>query len=145
MLRALKHKAHDRAFTLVEILIVVTILGILAAIVIPQFTNSSQEASGSVVASQLRLIRSQLTLYQARHGFWPALGTTGTEADWDILTNPADGDLSYLEGAPYNTFTGSYGIGTEDGTTIGWVYDQATGALTAPFFDEMTMIYNPPD
>lgn len=135
----------DRAFTLVEILIVVVILGILAAIVIPQFTNSSQEASGSVVASQLRLIRSQLALYQARHGAWPALGTTGAIDDWDLLTNPADGDLSYLEGAPYNTFTGSYGIGTEASTTIGWVYDVASGSLTAPYFDELNMTYNPPE
>ena len=43
------------AFTLVEILIVVIILGILAAIVIPQFTNASNDARNNSVASTLQL------------------------------------------------------------------------------------------
>ncbi len=42
-----------RAFTLVEILIVVVILGILAAIVIPQFTSASEEAAANSTHSQL--------------------------------------------------------------------------------------------
>ena len=39
-----------KGFTLVEILIVVVILGILAAIVIPQFTNASESAKASSLA-----------------------------------------------------------------------------------------------
>ena len=41
-------------FTLIEILIVVVILGILAAIVIPQFTDAAEEASRSNLQSQLQ-------------------------------------------------------------------------------------------
>ncbi|MEM9111640.1 MAG: prepilin-type N-terminal cleavage/methylation domain-containing protein, partial [Planctomycetota bacterium] len=48
-----------KGFTLVEILIVVVILGILAAIVIPQFTNASEAAKASSVLSQLQTLRSQ--------------------------------------------------------------------------------------
>src|SRR5438045_8373082 len=54
-------------FTLVEILIVVIILGILAAIVIPQFTNASQDARESALLSQLQTLRSQIELYKLQH------------------------------------------------------------------------------
>ena len=57
-----------RGFTLVEILIVVIILGILAAIVIPQFTNASQDARRSSLASTVQTVRSQIELYKLQHG-----------------------------------------------------------------------------
>ncbi|MEL7087296.1 MAG: prepilin-type N-terminal cleavage/methylation domain-containing protein, partial [Planctomycetota bacterium] len=53
-----------KGFTLVEILIVVVILGILAAIVIPQFTSASESAKASSLVTQLQSLRSQLELYQ---------------------------------------------------------------------------------
>ncbi|UCC22677.1 MAG: prepilin-type N-terminal cleavage/methylation domain-containing protein [Planctomycetota bacterium] len=54
-------------FTLVEILIVVVILGILAAIVIPQFTSASTEAKESALVSDLQSVRSQIELYKIHH------------------------------------------------------------------------------
>jgi general secretion pathway protein G len=54
-------------FTLVEILIVVVILGILAAIVIPQFTGASTEAKESALVSDLQSLRSQIELYKIQH------------------------------------------------------------------------------
>jgi prepilin-type N-terminal cleavage/methylation domain-containing protein len=56
-----------RGFTLVEILIVVVILGILAAIVIPQFTQASTEAKSNSLASDLQSLRSQIELYKVQH------------------------------------------------------------------------------
>ncbi|MBX3362554.1 MAG: prepilin-type N-terminal cleavage/methylation domain-containing protein [Phycisphaeraceae bacterium] len=53
-----------RGFTLVEILIVVVILGILAAIVVPQFTNAANEARGGNTATQESTIEN-------RFGFCP--------------------------------------------------------------------------
>ncbi|MHC4294011.1 MAG: prepilin-type N-terminal cleavage/methylation domain-containing protein [Planctomycetota bacterium] len=58
---------RNKGFTLVEILIVVIILGILAAIVIPQFTEASNDARESALATDLQSIRSQIELYKIQH------------------------------------------------------------------------------
>src|SRR5688500_19799867 len=60
-------RTRKGGFTLVEILIVVIILGILAAIVIPQFTSASQDARRNSLTSQLQTLRSQLELYKLQH------------------------------------------------------------------------------
>ena len=60
-----------RAFTLIEILIVVVILGILAAIVIPQFSEASDDANASAVRSTLQTVRAQVQLYNFKEGDFP--------------------------------------------------------------------------
>ncbi len=108
-----------RAFTLVEILIVVVILGILAAIVIPQFTDASQEATMSSVKSMLQTIRSQIELYRVKNnGVLPDLS-----ADWDDLV---DGD--YLQAAPVNPITGGSAVGD---MADDWHWDAAEGNIQA--------------
>lgn len=61
-----------QAFTLVEILIVVIILGILAAIVLPKFSNASATARASMLADDLRVIRTQLEVFKSQHNGIPA-------------------------------------------------------------------------
>src|SRR3954454_22689263 len=61
------NRNRKSAFTLVEILIVVIILGILAAIVIPQFTSASQDARKNSLLSQLQTIKAQLELTRLQH------------------------------------------------------------------------------
>src|SRR3954447_24016768 len=56
-----------RAFTLIEILIVVVILGILATIVLPQFSNASNTARESALKDDLRYLRTQVAVYKAQH------------------------------------------------------------------------------
>ena len=61
-----------RAFTLIEILIVVVILGILAAIVIPQFTDASEDAMMASVQSQLQTLRGQVELFRVQNAGVPS-------------------------------------------------------------------------
>lgn len=56
-----------KAFTLVEILIVVVILGIIAAIVIPRFSNASATARASMLGDDLRVTRMQIEVFKAQH------------------------------------------------------------------------------
>jgi len=137
-------KRSSQGFTLVEILIVVVILGILAAIVIPQFTSASETAKQSSLESQLQTIRSQLELYQVQHnGAYP---TAAQLAGFDNMTKSTDVDGStdgtdfgpYLQKAPVNPFTpGANGgiAGAAPLATVGWVYDPATGSIKASMDD----------
>ena len=91
-------------FTLVEILIVVVILGILAAIVIPQFTEASTEAKTSSLCTDLQSVRSQIELYKIQHN--------------DNLPSVANG--THTGGASFTeAMTGQTDIYGEVGTTFG--------------------------
>lgn len=145
-------RSKNQGFTLVEILIVVVILGILAAIVIPQFTSASETAKGSSVVSQLQTIRSQLELYQVQHnGNYPTLTLMqqGTD-DWEVLTLETDAAGAtgtgnpfgpYLQKAPVNPFTNSSLVGDAGSaaSTDGWSYDEATGVLLIAMSDAIDL------
>src|SRR5438876_1933964 len=69
-------RPHVRAaFTLVEILIVVVILGVIATIVIASFNNTTGEANAAALKADLRTIRGAIQVYQAQHGTYPAVAT----------------------------------------------------------------------
>jgi general secretion pathway protein G len=97
------YRTRNSGFTLVEILIVVIILGILAAIVIPQFTNASQDARRNSLTSQLQTIRSQLELYKMQHkDKAPTSLGSGTD-DWQEMTKQTDADQADYTGAAGQT------------------------------------------
>ena len=101
-------------FTLIEILIVVVILGILAAIVIPQFTDASQEAARSNLRSQLQTVRSQIELYNVQNPatmFDDTVAAPGDATFWDPLVQG-----SYLQAAPLNPLTPD--PGTNDASAV---------------------------
>ncbi|MFC1763702.1 type II secretion system protein [Planctomycetota bacterium] len=147
-----------RGFTLVEILIVVVILGILAAIVIPQFTEASTEAKTSSLMSDLQSIRSQIELYKIQHNDAMPGDTTGDGIaddaanfviDLTTKTNQAGtpwvaGQTAYgpyLQKFPTNPFSTINGnaievvaaapvLGAGDGDP-GWYFETATEGFGA--------------
>lgn len=132
-------KRITHGFTFVEILIVVVILGILAGIVLPQFTSASETAKSSNMVSQLQTIRSQLELYQIQHnGNYPHLATlqTGDPDTWTGLTTQTDvngatgTDFSlYLQQSPQNGFTNGTDLAADNSQD--WEYNEATVAIRA--------------
>ena len=134
-----------RGFTLVEILIVVVILGILAAIVIPQFTQASTEAKQNSLCSDLQTLRSQIELYKVQHNDTPP--ALGTFANQMTLTTDISGNVNtsetpkvrtgafqygpYLERVPENPFNASATLAATAATGVGWAYTAATGEIHA--------------
>src|SRR5262245_38618055 len=104
-----------RAFTLVELLIVVVILGILAAIVVPQFSQASTDAQTNSLLSDLQVIRGQLELYKMQHnGSYPVLASfTAQMTGKTDAAGAAGGSLGpYLLKVPANPFMSGSSAGT---------------------------------
>lgn len=135
--------AQDRrqGFTLVEVLIVVVIMAVLAATIIPQFSDSARDAKISTGKFNLNTMRTQIQFYSAQHnGALPtvtlvelisktdAAGTVGTGASY--VYGP------YITAVPDNPFTNSNKVtaattnppaAASGATDAGWLYHAATG------------------
>ena len=71
-------EVRQKGFTLVEMLIVVVLLGVLAAIVIPQFVGASEDAREAALGMDLVNARKQIVLYMVEHnGRGPHLNQSG--------------------------------------------------------------------
>jgi general secretion pathway protein G len=87
-------RLKQRAFTLVELLIVVIILAILAAIIVPQFSSATVDAQETALDANLSGLRAAIELYNAQHttGYPGAVATTvgcATPGTGAINTNQA--------------------------------------------------------
>jgi general secretion pathway protein G len=141
--RAMSKKGLKRAgFTLVEVLIVVVIMAILAATIIPQFSDSTKDAKVNTSKFNLHTIRSQIELFKSQHdGKAPtALNdlTLKTNAAGATGTTAAHVYGPYLQELPTNPFTNSATVAAAaanpptaaSGTaTAGWLYHAATGGV----------------
>ncbi len=121
-----------RAFTLIEILIVVTILAILVGLVLPHVSKSSLSAKANSMLTDLQVIRQQLQAYQVEHmGQYPLLLEM-----WGNLTGGTDGSGNpgsdfgpYLISEPINPFTDGTVCAADN--SADWKYEEATGAIRA--------------
>jgi len=144
-----------KGFTLVELIIVVTILGIMAAIVIPTFQGNVATARESASKSNLMTIRTQIELYKLQHNGYPPGYTNGAGIDIPTLVLQLTGTTTvtgvtspstvpstpflygpYLKKIPKNSFNNLSTIAYAadfsaevDGTSSGWLYIKETGEI----------------
>ena len=115
-----------RAFSLVELVVVVLIVGILAAVAAPKMFDTSTKARESATKASLSVVRNAIELYYSENAAYPTLvQLTDMQA--------ANGIKKFIKGpfpvSAYGNKTATVFEGTAAQTTptAGWVYDPATG------------------
>ncbi len=102
---------HSSGFTLVEVMVVVVILGILAAMIIPKIASRPQEARIVKVKQDLLTIQNSLDLYKLDNGMYPSTDQ-GLQA---LVTQPTTPPLprdwkedGYLDSVPMDPWGQTY-------------------------------------
>lgn len=131
MFSLLERIKHKRGFTLVELLVVIVVLAVLAAIVLPKFMNSGNRSKESALRSDLKLVRNAVSLFQADTGSYPntlADLSEATVANVKVAGGTAvktsDWHGPYLESVPTDPISGN-ALGYD--STTGKVTSSATG------------------
>ena len=115
-------------FTLVELVVVVLILAILAAVAAPRLFDTTGDARNASTRQSLSVIRNAIELHRAREGALP--GDLGTESDFKEDLVP------YIQGMFPSAMIGNTndsvrlqtdGTGLSPSGSEGWAYDIATG------------------
>ncbi len=111
-------RKNETGFTLVEILIVVIILGVLAAVAIPQFSSSTEDAQMSALDMTLTEMRNAIELYYHQHGaVYPGAkkitdgSSVGTVGDAQTAFNAQMTLYSAKDGKTANTKDATYKYG----------------------------------
>jgi prepilin-type N-terminal cleavage/methylation domain-containing protein len=141
-----------QGFTLVEVLIVVVIMAVLAATIIPQFSDSARDAKISTAKFNLNTLRTQIQFYRAQHnGALPSATlvelTSKTDASGAIGTGATHVYGPYITVVPDNPFTNSNKItaatanppaAASGASDAGWLYHAATGGIWLDDADLLT-------
>lgn len=139
-------RAHDRGFSLIELVIVIVIIGVIGAIAIPRMTRGANSAGSSALKADLQVLRGAIELYRAEHdGAFPTAAAFEDQMTkyTDINgANPATTPntttgviygpyLAALPELPVGVRKGSTAVAAIDGDGVGWIYNQTTGTITA--------------
>ncbi len=119
-------KNKQSGFTIVELLIVIVVIGILAALVITTFNGIQQKGRDTERQTDIKAIHGQLEAYYAQNGNYPALGDIDTAAkattlfkglDKEALSDPQANPKTYVLVSTPAAKAYSYQVYETDGTT----------------------------
>jgi type IV pilus assembly protein PilA len=97
--------AHvQKGFTLIELMIVVAIIGILAAVAIPAYQDYIARAQVSEAASMTSGIKTTMAEYAQINGAYPTTDTTPTNSDLEVNGQYADAKVGEGDGVITVTF-----------------------------------------
>jgi len=114
-----KNSKPSEAFTIVELLVVIVVIGILASITIVSYTGISGRATAAVLQSDLASASSQLKMYQATYGTYPT-ALNGSNCP----TSPTPDSTLCLRTSSGNSYNNSY---SSNGTTFSLIETSANG------------------
>ena len=124
---------NQKGFTLIELVIIIVVLGILAAVAIPKYQDITSEAKAAAARGALGAMRSGITIFYANQAVttgiasWPTLAQL--EAADTVMAQAIPGNPYQLKpNAPDSTVTGVT-KGTIVGTRGGWAYNATTGEI----------------
>lgn len=130
------HRCRVRrsGFSLIEIVVVVLLIGIVAATAAPRMFDTTNNAKTNSARQSLAVVRDAIELYKAQNAAYPGAAGSGTALATD-LANFVKGPFPKVQvtGAPgdgsvkYETNGG--GVGAPDGSTD-WIYDTADGTIS---------------
>ena len=137
MARILRRRA---GFTLVELLVVIVVLAVLAAIVLPRFVGTSTRSREAALRADLKLLRNAITSFQNDTGAYPAAladlaATTapasGKKSDGtDLAITAADWHGPYIQEVPTDPIGGAAFDYSVAAGSVGKVSSAATGYTT---------------
>ncbi len=114
-----KRNTDHFGFTLIEILVVATILGVLAAVAVSSYASINKRSRDSKRKSDTEQIRSALEMYRSDNGYYPPVDTSGFGSASDLTAYLVS---SYMPVVP------------SDPTTTQAYYYYATGASGANYY-----------
>ena len=134
------------AFSIVELVIVLVIIGVIAAIAVPRLTRGATNASATALASDLAALRKAIELYRAEHeGSFPTVAKfveqmtqfsnvagTSFAANADVANGIVYGPyLRAIPPLPVGDNKGATGVAFNHASFVGWYYTAATGEIEA--------------